>query len=154
MIRLPRWKQGKWAARLSAEVAVTTAEEDSASARSREHALLSVFVERRMDLGLPCDLGSLLQDLLEPPLEVVGSLPIDNYVSPRARSELAASLNTLLVSPSFVNWRQGAPLRIGEWLKPARERGDGKTPVVMSVSLTSTTTTTARWCLAYCSKRC
>ena len=101
------------------------------AARSREHALLSVFVERRMELGKPCDLGSLLQDLLEPPLEAVGSLPIDSYVSSKARGELAASLHTLLVSPTFANWRQGAPLRIGEWLKPARERKDGKTPVVI-----------------------
>ncbi len=104
---------------------------DPDAARSREHALLSVFVERRMDLGFASDLGSLLQDLLEPPLEIVGSLPIDSYVSPKARGDLAASLNTLLVSPTFVNWRQGAPLRIGEWLKPARERADGKTPVVI-----------------------
>src|SRR5690606_7654916 len=81
--------------------------------------------------GLPCDLGALLQDLLEPPIEIVGSLPIDSYVSAKARADFAASLNTLLVSPSFVNWRQGASLRIGEWLKPASERGDGKTPLVI-----------------------
>lgn len=104
---------------------------DPDAARSRDHALLSVFVERRLDRGLPCDLGSLLQDLLEPPVNIVGSLPIDSYVSAKARGDLAASLNTLLVSPTFVNWRQGASLRVGEWLKPARERSDGKTPLVI-----------------------
>jgi hypothetical protein len=104
---------------------------DPDAARSREHALLSVFVERRLERGLPCDLGALLQDLLEPPIQIVGSLPIDSYVSAKARADFAASLNTLLVSPSFVNWRQGASLRIGEWLKPASERADGKTPLVI-----------------------
>lgn len=104
---------------------------DPDAARSRDHALLSVLVERRMDRDLPCDIGSLLQDLIEPPILVVGSLPLDSYISPKARGELAASLNTLLVSPSFVNWRQGASLRIGEWLTPAAQRRDGKTPLVI-----------------------
>lgn len=104
---------------------------DPDAARSRDHALLSVLVERRMTLGMPSDLGSLLADLLEPPLQVVGSLPIDSYVSPKARAELAASLNTLLASPTFVNWRQGARLNIAEWLKPPHERTDGKTPLVI-----------------------
>src|SRR5690606_1057860 len=49
---------------------------DPDTARGRAHALLSVFVERRMDLGLPGGRESLLQDPLEPPLEVVGSLPL------------------------------------------------------------------------------
>lgn len=129
------WQTDREGARASISAAISLLlrliGRDPDAARSRDHALLSVFVERRMDRGLPCDLGSLLQDLLEPPVQVVGSLPIDSYVSPKARGELAASLNTLLVSPTFVNWRQGASLRIGEWLTPARERSDGKTPVVI-----------------------
>lgn len=104
---------------------------DPDAARSRDHALLSVLVERRMGRDLPCDIGSLLQDLVEPPILIVGSLPLDSYISAKARAELAASLNTLLVSPTFVNWRQGAALRVGEWLKPASERTDKKTPVVI-----------------------
>lgn len=101
------------------------------AARSRDHALLSVLVERRMERNMPCDIGSLLQDIVEPPILIVGSLPLDSYITPKARGDLAASLNTLLVSPTFANWRQGAALRIGEWMKPASERADGKTPLVI-----------------------
>ncbi len=104
---------------------------DPDAARSRDHALLSVLVERRMDRDMPCDIGALLQDLVEPPILIVGSLPLDSYITPKARGDLAAALNTLLVSPTFVNWRQGAALRIGEWMKPSSERADGKTPLVI-----------------------
>ncbi len=104
---------------------------DPDAARSRDHALLSVLVERRMARDMPCDIGSLLQDLVEPPILIVGSLPLDSYIAPKARADLAASLNTLLVSPTFINWRQGASLRIGEWLKPSHQRADGKTPLVI-----------------------
>lgn len=104
---------------------------DPDAARSRDHALLSVLVERRMERNMPCDIGSLLQDIVEPPILIVGSLPLDSYITAKARGDLAASLNTLLVSPTFVNWRQGAALRIGEWMKPASQRADGKTPLVI-----------------------
>ena len=52
-------------------------------------------------------------------------------MSKRARKELAAALNTLLASPSFASWRQGATLDIGEWMKPV----DGKTTAtILSVA--------------------
>lgn len=129
------WHDDKEGSRASISAAISLVlrliGRDADAARSRDHALLSVLVERRMELGLASDLASLLQDLIEPPIQVVGSLPIDSYVSAKARAELAASLNTLLASPTFANWRQGAALRIAEWLAPARERADGKTPVVI-----------------------
>jgi hypothetical protein len=129
------WQRDPESARSSISAAISLVlrliGRDPDAARSRDHALLSVLVERRMQLGLPSNLGALLQDLLEPPIAIVGSLPIDSYVSAKARGELAASLNTLLASPTFVNWRQGAPLHIGEWLKPPHERADGKTPMVI-----------------------
>jgi hypothetical protein len=110
---------------------------DPDAATSRDHVLLSLFAERRLQAGLPSDLGALIHDLLEPPLETVGTLPIDSYVSARQRAELASALNTLLASPAFKSWRTGVPLDIGAWLtpKPADGLNPPKTPaVILSVS--------------------
>lgn len=45
----------------------------------------------------------------------------------RNRIALAASLNTLLASPTFASWRQGATLDIDGWLTPK----NGRTPAII-----------------------
>jgi Helicase HerA, central domain len=100
---------------------------DPEPATSRDHVFLSVLAEARLARNLPCDLGALLLDVTEPPIETVGSLPIDQFISARERGALAAALNTLLASPTFASWRQGAALDIQEWLTPKH----GKTPAVI-----------------------
>ena len=100
--------------------------------RSRDHVLLAVLAERRLLAGQPADLASLLDDLEAPPIEEVGALALDDFLSASKRRELAATLNTLLASPSVATWREGASLDVGEWLTPGP---DGRTPaVVLSVA--------------------
>ncbi|HEY8076364.1 MAG TPA: hypothetical protein VIF62_19700, partial [Labilithrix sp.] len=78
------------------------------------------------------DLPALLADLADPPIDVVGALAIDRFLPKTERRGLAASLNTLLASPTFASWRSGATLDVDSWLGP---RADGKTPgVVLSVA--------------------
>jgi Helicase HerA, central domain len=96
-------------------------------AKSREHVLLSVLAERRLASGLNADLGSLMQDVLEPPIAEIGALSIDGFIKKSERRSLAAALNTLLASPSLASWRQGANLDVGEWMKPK----SGRTPIVV-----------------------
>ena len=104
---------------------------DDDPARSREHVLLSVIAEHRLKAGLTAEIGALLPEVVEPPFETIGALDVDEFMSKRARKELAAALNALLASPSFASWRQGATLDVGEWLKPV----EGKTPAtVLSVA--------------------
>lgn len=104
---------------------------DPDPAKSRDHVLLSVLAERRLREGEPADLGSLLRDVGDPPIETIGSLPITSFMSAKERADLAASLNALLASPTFASWREGAQLDIAEWLAPK----DGKTQaVVVSVA--------------------
>jgi hypothetical protein len=100
---------------------------DSDPARSREHVLLSVLAERRLRNGESSLLEDLLQDVVEPPLDKIGALPVDRFVSKRDRAELAAALNSLLASPSFATWREGTALDIASWLTPR----DGRTPAVI-----------------------
>ena len=105
---------------------------DPDPARSKEHVLLSVLAEARLMRGDAADLPALLKDLAEPPLTHIGALELDAFLPKSDRRALAASLNTLLASPTFASWRQGATLDVGAWLKPAE---GGRTPaVVVSVA--------------------
>jgi hypothetical protein len=100
---------------------------DPDPARSREHVLLSVLAERRLLAGEPSDLGSLLGDLAKPPIEQIGALKVNEFLSLKDRKELSAALNTLLASPTFASWREGAALDPAAWFAPK----DGHTPAVI-----------------------
>jgi hypothetical protein len=126
-----RWRDDPEAARSTLSAAVSLLlrllGRDPDPAKSREHVLLSVLAERRLAGGQHADLGSLLGDLYEPPIEEVGALAIDDFMPKVERKALAAALNTLLASPTFATWRQGTKLDVGAWLTPR----DGKTPAVI-----------------------
>ena len=100
---------------------------DSDPAKSREHVLLSVFAERRLVAGQNADIGSLMQDLTNPPISQIGALPVNSFLKKRERSNLAAALNNLLASPTFCSWRKGTSLDIVNWVAPK----DGRTPAVI-----------------------
>lgn len=133
-----RWQNDPLAARASLSAAISLVlrllERDPNAATSRDHVFLSLLAERQLQAGKPSDLATLIANVLEPPIQTVGALPIDSYISPKQRAELAASLNTLLASPSFSAWRQGAALDVGEWLSPKPATIPGarpKTPAVI-----------------------
>jgi hypothetical protein len=67
--------------------------------------LLSVLAERRMQQGQTAELGSLMGEVLEPPVDRIGPLAVDDFLSIRDRKNVAAALNTLLASPTFASWR-------------------------------------------------
>jgi hypothetical protein len=99
--------------------------------KSKEHVLLSLLAERRLETHQPSDLASLLEDLAHPPLTHVGPLELNAFISKKARKDLAAAINTLLVSPTFASWREGTTLDVGAWLTPQH----GRTPcVIVSVA--------------------
>jgi len=97
---------------------------DPDPAGSKEHVLLSLLAERRLRAGSAADLASLLADLTSSPIDIVGALPLENFLPKSERRSLAAALNTLLASPTFASWRTGATLDVDAWLTP---RG-GRTP--------------------------
>ncbi len=104
---------------------------DPDPAKSREHVLLSVLAERRLSLGQTAELASLLDEVLEPPIERIGALGVDDFLPLKERRSLAAALNTLLASPTFASWRQGISLDIKEWLAPKNGRTQA---VIVSVA--------------------
>jgi hypothetical protein len=129
--RSPRWDADPEAARDALAAAVSLVlrllGRESDPAKSREHVLLSVLAERRLVAGQTAELGALMQDVLEPPIDEIGALSVNAFMKKAERRVLAAALNSLLASPTFASWRQGATLDIGEWLAPKA----GRTPIVI-----------------------
>jgi hypothetical protein len=127
-----RWETHPIEARESLAAAISMVlrvlDRDDDPARSREHVLLSVLAERHLRAGRGATLDLLMADLREPPIETVGALALDEFVSVNERATLAAALNALFASPTFAAWRTGAPLDVGQWLAP---REDGRTPVAL-----------------------
>ncbi|MFO0615265.1 MAG: helicase HerA-like domain-containing protein [Polyangiaceae bacterium] len=137
--RSNRWDSDPEGARAALSAAISLIlrllARDSDPARSREHVLLSVLAERRLTQHQSADIGSLLPEIVSPPVDSIGALSVDDFISKKARRELAAALNSLLASPTFSSWRQGATLDVGEWMKPVLADGHTRTPVtVLSVA--------------------
>lgn len=129
--RSPRWDSDPESARAALCAAVSLVlrliGRDPDPARSKEHVLLSLLAERRLLAGEDAELGALLADLLTPPLDKVGALPLEGFLKKSERAALAASLNSLLASPTFASWREGETLDVGSWLTPK----EGRTPAVV-----------------------
>jgi len=130
-----RWDTDPESARAALSAAVSLVlrllGRDPDPAKSREHVLLSVLAERRLMAGESAELGALLADLARPPVERIGALTLDEFLPKAERKALAAALNTLLASPTFASWRQGATLDVAEWLTPREGRTQG---VIVSVA--------------------
>jgi hypothetical protein len=133
--RSPRWDDDVEGARETLAAAISLVMHlvgrEGEPGKSREHALLSVLAEQRLRAGKDAPLEALVPEIVEPPFTSIGALEIDDFISPRARKELAADLNTLLAAPSMASWRTGASLDVGAWMAPV----GGKTPAtVLSVA--------------------
>ncbi len=106
---------------------------DADAARSRDHVLLSVLAERRLRSGLPADLPSLLDDVREPPVDMIGALEVDELMPARARARTSRPRST---TSSRADLRQLAPGReprtrptpkslagnSREWLRPCQSQ--------------------------------
>ena len=129
--RSSRWDTDPESARNALSAAVSLVlrllGRDPDPAKSREHVLLSVLAERRLAAGHNADIGSLMQDLTNPPIAQIGALSVNSFLKKRERSNLAAALNNLLASPTFCSWRKGASLDITDWVAPK----NGRVPAVI-----------------------
>ncbi|NPA49917.1 MAG: DUF87 domain-containing protein [Thermodesulfobacteria bacterium] len=82
--------------------------------KSREHLLVSslflYFWRRNQGLTLEALIGN----IINPPFEKLGVLPLEVVYPSKDRMELAMAFNTVLASPSFSSWLKGEPLDIGK----------------------------------------
>jgi hypothetical protein len=129
--RSPRWDRDLPAARATLSAAISLVlrlvGRESDPGRSKEHALLCVLAEKRLVAGRDAPIDALVLDVIEPPIDNIGALPLDEYVGRKPRHDLAADLNTLLATPSFVSWRRGQSIDVARWMEPVH----GKTPATI-----------------------
>jgi hypothetical protein len=86
---------------------------------SREHILLSKVLETAWRARRNLTLSQIIQDIQNPPFNMVGAVPLDNFLASKDRDALAMKLNNLLASPSFASWLQGEPLDVQRLLYTA-----------------------------------
>ncbi|MCE5193125.1 MAG: DUF87 domain-containing protein [Candidatus Cryosericum sp.] len=84
--------------------------------RSREHILISSIINDTWGKGHDLTLPDLIVQLQNPPFEKLGVFEIDTFFPPRDRLDLAMRINSLIASPSFQSWLNGAPLDIETFL--------------------------------------
>ena len=90
----------------------------------RDHVLTATVILEHWRRRDPLDLARLLASLADPPVDVLGALPLDVFYPRDDRMKLVLALNTLLASPAFAAWTKGVPLSM-EALLGTRERPRG-----------------------------
>ncbi len=76
----------------------------------RDQVLVSSVLLNAWRNGQTLDLAGLLTALAEPPMETLGVLPLEVFYPRKERMRLVLDLNTLLASPAFAAWTEGAPM--------------------------------------------
>ncbi|WP_372717840.1 ATP-binding protein [Novipirellula sp.] len=83
---------------------------------SREHILISSILDVCWREGKNVKIGDLIGLIQSPPIQRVGVLDLDSFMSSSDRAKLAMQLNNLLASPAFSTWLEGEPLSISKLL--------------------------------------
>lgn len=89
---------------------------DSDPMIGREHVLLTTIVSNAWTAGRSLTLADLITLVQQPGFSQVGVMHVDTFFPPKERFALAMRMNTLLASPAFAQWSEGAPLDIGKLL--------------------------------------
>jgi hypothetical protein len=82
--------------------------------KSRKHILLANIFEAAWSKGRDLDLGTLIQQVQQPPVDKLGVFEVNEFFPAKEREKLALQLNNILAAPSFQTWLQGEPLDIGQ----------------------------------------
>ncbi|WP_035275080.1 helicase HerA domain-containing protein [Desulfogranum japonicum] len=83
---------------------------------SREHILLSTILLTSWKEEKNLSIETVISQVVQPPFEKVGIIPVDSFFPQNKRMDLAVKLNNLLASPTFAAWMQGEELSIEQLL--------------------------------------
>ena len=90
--------------------------------QSPEAVLLGAIFQGEWQEGRSLDLEKLIRQIQRPNFGKVGVIDLESFYPEKKRQELAMKFNSLLASPGFATWLEGAPLDIAKML----HRDDGK----------------------------
>lgn len=83
-------------------------------AQSLISAILVAAWQQQQDLTF----STLIQNILAPPFEHIGSLPLEDFLKEQDRKKLAASINLILSSPAKIAWAKGDPVDVAKMFTP------------------------------------
>lgn len=83
---------------------------------SSEHILISSILQKQWKEGRDVGIGQLIRLIQKPPIEQIGVIDLDSFMSGDSRNKLALRLNNLLASPAFASWMKGDSLSIKKLL--------------------------------------
>ncbi|MFI4898201.1 MAG: ATP-binding protein [Phycisphaerales bacterium JB059] len=84
---------------------------------SREHILVSTILADAWAKGQSLDFGELIRRVQSPPVEKIGVMGVDAFMSEKERGKLAMTINNLLASPGFAGWMEGEALDVQRLLR-------------------------------------
>jgi Helicase HerA, central domain len=90
--------------------------------QSEEAVLLAAIFQAEWKEGRGLDLEKLIRQIQRPGFGKIGVIDLETFYPEKKRQELAMKFNSLLASPGFSTWLEGAPLDIAKML----HRDDGK----------------------------
>lgn len=85
--------------------------------RSREHILISSIINDTWGKGRDLTLPDLIVQIQNPPFDKLGVFEVNTFFPPKDRLDLAMRVNSLVASPSFQSWLNGAPLDVAGFLR-------------------------------------
>jgi hypothetical protein len=85
-------------------------------AETSEAVLLSTIFQNAWRAGDNLTLESLIRHIQSPAFDKVGVMDLETFLPAKARMDLALKFNSLVASPGFAAWLQGAPLDIARML--------------------------------------
>lgn len=94
----------------------------SGGSQSREAVLLGAIFMEEWGAGRGLSLESLIGKVQRPGFGKVGVIDLESFYPEKERMDLVMRFNSLLASPGFSAWLEGAPLDVGRML----HREDGK----------------------------
>ena len=95
---------------------------DADGTQGVEAVLLGAIFQEEWQAGRGLDLEKLIRLIQRPGFGKVGVIDLETFYPEKSRQTLAMQFNSLLASPGFSTWLEGAPLDIGKML----HRDDGK----------------------------
>ena len=95
---------------------------DSDGSQSQEAVLLGAIFMGEWKEGRGLDLEKLIRQIQRPNFGKIGVIDLESFYPEKSRQDLAMKFNSLLASPGFAAWLEGAPLDVASML----HRDDGK----------------------------
>ena len=84
--------------------------------REKAQSLISSILVKNWNEQKDLTIETLLSQVVNPPFEKIGSLPVEEFLKEKERRQIAASLNLIISSPAKNAWKYGEPLRVEKML--------------------------------------